>query len=274
MTYAEPQTKPLAVGCVSYLNATPLIDGFAEALPQTQLVLDVPAKQIDLLDAGRVDLALCPVIDYFRSPRELRVVPVGGIGCVGPTQTVRLFSPVPPADITHVHLDAESHTSVCLLRVILNDVYGVQPPVSVGLPKPTAPRQPGAARLLIGDKVVTHAPAQADFPYQIDLGDAWHRLTGQPFVFAVWLARHNASLANLPQALAQLLEHNLKRIDTIAATHGPRHGWPVALAADYLGNILHYRVGKPELDAIGRFAQRAATLNLIPPPARALITFP
>ena len=40
--------------------------------------------------------------------------------------------------------------------------------------------------LLIGDKVVTDAPPEERYPYQMDLGAAWKELTGLPFVYAVW----------------------------------------------------------------------------------------
>ena len=139
-----PRDRRPAVGCVSYLNAKPLIDGFAAALPDHDLVLDVPARQIDLLQSGRVDLALCPVIDYYRSPQPLVAVPVGGIGCAGPTLTVRLFSPVPFADITAVRLDADSHTSVCLLAVVLDAVYGIRPAVTWACRPPATRTSPAS----------------------------------------------------------------------------------------------------------------------------------
>ena len=267
----SPNRRP-AVGCVSYLNAKPLIDGFAQALPGHDLLLDVPARQIDLLATGRVDLALCPVIDYFASSEPLIAVPVGGIGCDGPTLTVRLFSPVPLDQITAVQLDAESHSSVCLLEIVLQHLTGRRPPVTVGLPAATAAAEQGVARLLIGDKVVTDAPSDAAYPHQLDLGAAWQEMTGQPFVFAVWLAHAEAQLGDLPRDLAALLERNLGRVDAIAHAHAPEHGWPVDRAADYLGRVLRYQVGARELDAITHFAQFAAQHGLIPNPPRALAT--
>ena len=258
---------PPAVACVSYLNAKPLIDNFAAALPGVRLALDVPARQLDTLVNGTADLALCPVIDYYRSPVPLAVAPVGAIGCDGPTLTVRLFSPVPPAEISRVRLDADSHTSVCLLRVVLQDCYRSNPPVRVGLPPPGAAPPPGEARLLIGDKVVTDPPDPAAFPYEVDLGDAWKRLTGRPFVFALWLARRDADPARvrpLAAALERLRLTNAGRIPDIVASHAAAHRWPPSLATDYLGRILTYEAGPAQLSAVGAFAARAAGLGLIP----------
>ena len=37
----------------------------------------------------------------------------------------------------------------------------------------------------------------------VDLGEAWHTLTGLPFVFALWVSRPGVELGDLPEALEQ-----------------------------------------------------------------------
>ncbi|NJL30981.1 MAG: hypothetical protein HC898_04780 [Phycisphaerales bacterium] len=93
MTTARPIANParhIQVGCVSFLNAKPLIDGLV-LQPHQHLQLDVPSALLAGLESGQTDIALCPVIDFQRSKVPLVVVPVGGIGCDGPTLTVRLL---------------------------------------------------------------------------------------------------------------------------------------------------------------------------------------
>lgn len=260
------------LGCVSYLNAKPLIDGL-DALEDTLVRLDVPSRLMEDLCAGEVDIALCPVIDYFRSPVPLEIVPVGGIGCRGPTLTVRLFSRVPLDQIEAVHTDSDSHTSVALLRVLLAERLSLRPriidftPAGAGKPPP-ATASPAAApapeaMLLIGDKVITDAPKPELYPHQIDLGESWHALTGLPFVFAVWMAQPNADLGDLPRILQERRLANAGRIDAIVARHASERRWPPALAAHYLGSLLRYHVGDEELDAIRRFGEAAYRLGLI-----------
>jgi chorismate dehydratase len=263
--------RALTVGCVSYLNAKPLIDGFDPLLGDTaRLALDVPSRLLGDLVDGRVDLALCPVIDYFRSPSPLLVVPVGGICCDGPTLTVRLFSRVPVARIAEVHADTDSHTSVALLRVLLANLYDMRPPFVDYRPAPDAAARGPAAfdsapetMLLIGDKVVTASPPAVLYPHQLDLGEAWKRLTGLPFVFATWLARAETPLGDLPDRLARLREHNAARVQDIVDRHAAAHGWPPLLAREYLGRVLRYEVGQRELEAIRRFARLSAELGVI-----------
>jgi len=121
---AHPATlPPLRVGCVSYLNTKPLIYGL-ENQPDIQLSLRVPARLIDGLHDGSFDVALLPTIDYQRFD-DLLVVPAGGIGCYGPTLTVRIFSKIPLEEITTLACDIESHTSVALARIILAELYHI-----------------------------------------------------------------------------------------------------------------------------------------------------
>lgn len=282
------------VGCVSYLNAKPLIDGL-DAEPDLAVRFDVPSALRADLASGEAEIALCPVFDYFESvggvsagggvgngdgvsqdglagglkppPPGLVLVPVGGIGCEGATLTVRLYSRVPIEQIDTVYADTDSHTSVQLLRVLLAELFGVNPTLidyhaREGVAEGKLADRP-EAMLLIGDKVVTASPPAVAYPYQLDLGEAWLELTGLPFVFAVWMARPATELGDLPHRLAQRLEANLPQRVLIAERYAAAHGWPIDLAEHYLIDVLRYTIGPRELEAIGRFGEMLAKHGLI-----------
>lgn len=257
----EPgQPDLLRIGCVSFLNAKPLIDGFAA--PGCAVRYDVPSRLLDDLERGEVDLALCPVIDYQRSTEPLVVVPAGGIGSRGPTLTVRLFSRVPFEQVTLIAADTDSHTSVALARVVMHQRFGR----TVGVADFDARRQDGPlpdTMLLIGDKVVTATPPESDYPHELDLGQAWFEATGLPFVFAVWMAQQSTELCDLPDLLDAHRIANADRIDAIVDTYAAPLGWSRDLALRYLGEKLRYAVGGEELQAIERFWQLAGELGLI-----------
>src|SRR5687767_13713672 len=158
--------RALRLGSVSFLNATPLIYGLEDSR-DLDLSLDVPSRLLEGLREGRYDVALLPVIDYQRMD-GLRLLTSGGIGCDGPTLTVRIFSPVPIAEVRVLACDTDSHTSVALARVLLAECYGVSPEF-VPLDRARRIDQP-TATLLIGDKVVCQEPR--DLPHQLDLGEA------------------------------------------------------------------------------------------------------
>ena len=251
------------VAAVRFLNARPLIDGLEDD-PQINLASDVPSRLLETLSSGDSDIALCPVIDFQLSPAELCVVPVGAIGSDGHTLTVRVFSRVPMDRVTHIHTDGDSHTSVALLRVVFNELYGRAPELST-LESADVNGDGDAPEtvLLIGDKVVQNEPDRSRYAHQLDLGSAWKQTTGLPFVFACWMARVGHDLGAAPEILARRRELNRPRINEIVAAHAAGSGWPKDLAAEYLGKILRYELGSRELESIELFWSRCHGLGLI-----------
>jgi chorismate dehydratase len=251
----------LRVGSVSFLNAKPLIYGL-EGAPDLELGLDVPSRLLDDLRAARFDVALLPVIDYQRMP-GLRLLTSGGIGCDGPTLTVRVFSAVPVGQIRTLACDTDSHTSVALARILLAERYGVRPefvPLD-RIAAPGAPHAPGVARLLIGDKVVCEEPA--GLPHQLDLGEEWKHLTGLPFVFAAWMARPEVDLRDLPQRLEAAKREGLEHVDEIVQRHAVPRGWPPGQARRYLTEYLKFDIGPRQVEAIRLFHRLAAEHGMI-----------
>lgn len=265
----EPADTPahgvVRIGAVSYLNTLPLIEGLQKAAG-VEVTVAAPSLLGGMLEAGRVDVALAPVIDAQRlSPAPL-LVPCGMIGSDGPTMTVRLFSRRPIEAITRVHADTESHTSVTLLRVVLRarlgrDVeiveFNARERVAVGRRDEADDGEWPEAVLLIGDKVVTDSPAAVRYPHSLDLGEAWRDLTGLPFVYAAWMClpeRASSPEVSLARALLdRQRRRNATRLDWIVTRRAGERRWPADLAREYLGASLHYEVGGREREAVDRF---------------------
>ena len=253
----------LRVASVGFVNARPLIAGL-EQDPGVDLCLDVPSRLLGRIRSGAADVALLPVIDLQRE-HGLRVVPSGGIGCDGPTLTVRLFSQTPFDQITTLACDPDSHTSVALARIVLERLYGVRPRL---IDLYAATGSAGEARLLIGDKVVCEEPA--GFEQQLDLGTAWKQMTGMPFVFAVWCARPGAALGDLPERLVEARQQGMKQIPEIVKRYAIPRGWPAGLAIQYLTSFLRFEIGPGQLEAIRLFHRLAAEHGIIETPPRPL----
>jgi chorismate dehydratase len=257
----------IRLGFVRYLNTCPLVEGL-DRLNGATLLPEVPAKLGDLVLSGTADIGLVSLIDVLRSASTLALLPVGMIGCDGPTLTVRLYSKVPFASVRCVHADVESHTSVILSQVILDRTLGVRPKVEAFVRGTDWPE----TLLLIGDKVVNDAPPAGEYAHEMDLGEAWHSLTGLPFVYAMWACRASDSddvdSARRIETGAAMLDrqrrHNSTRLDWIVTTRAAEHRWPVELARNYLGRLLRYEVGERERRAVAMFAAEAARLGLVP----------
>ena len=262
---ATAQRPALGIGSVSFLNAKPLIWGL-DSSDDVRLSLDVPSRLLGGMRSGRFEVALLPVIDYQRMP-GLRLLTSGGIGCDGPTLTVRIFSASPIDEVATLACDTDSHTSVALALIIFAERYGRIPelvPLQEDL-------RPDVARLLIGDKVVCHEPV--GLRHQIDLGAAWKELTGLPFVFAAWMARGGLELADLPARLERAKREGLANVEQIIARHAEPRGWPTDVARQYLTQYLKFDIGPAQLEAIRRFHALAATHGVIPSPPRELDVF-
>ena len=223
-TSRKPRPRTLRLGSVSYLNAKPLVYGL-DGADDLRLSFDVPSKLLDGLRDGRFDVALLPVIDYQRLD-DLVVIPAGGIGCDGPTLTVRIFSRVPIEQIATLACDTDSHTSVALARVILAKQYDLRPEF-IELRRSGA-HPADEAQLLIGDKVVCEEPV--GYEHQLDLGAAWKEMTGLPFVFATWMARSDIGAGRLFEQLTSARVAGLENIGEIIERDALPRGWPAALA--------------------------------------------
>src|SRR5437667_11774699 len=110
--------NPIRIGAVNYLNTKPLICDLEMLAPEGELVLDLPSRLADLLAQGQLDVALIPVIEYFRAG-SYSVVPGLCIASRGPVLSVTLFSRVPWTSIRRVALDVGSRTSAALTRILL-----------------------------------------------------------------------------------------------------------------------------------------------------------
>lgn len=279
VVHHSPAVYPLRLGCVSYLNTLPLIEGLGK-LRDFRLTLTAPAHLIDLLLDDRIDLGLVSLIDYQRAPADtpLVMLPVGMIGCDGPTLTVRLFSSVPPERITEVHADADSHTSTVLLSVLLAEMHGVRPrirPFDAHAHRAERASRPGSSHdqawpgaiLVIGDKVVSDAPPMERYPYQLDLGEAWKKLTGLPFVYAAWMCRQERAndprLISAAAVLDRQRRHNATRLGWIVETRASARSWPPQLAEEYLGKLLRFEVTEAHKHGVERFFDLAAQHGLI-----------
>lgn len=267
----------IRLACVRYLNTVPMIEGLEKDAGLT-LAPVVPSKIAGLVASGDCHAGLVSMIDAVRSPVPLMILPVGMIGCDGPTLTVRLYSRVPIEQVTTIHADTDSHTSVVLCRLLVARRAGRVPDViafdarervSVGSEKSaSAGDEWPESLLMIGDKVVTDSPPAVRYPHQLDLGEAWKAWTGLPFMYAAWMCRASDAeapwLAGLMETLDRQLRHNLTRLDWIIANRAPAFRWPPDLARTYLMDLLRFRVDERSLQGASRFLDEAAAAGLAP----------
>jgi chorismate dehydratase len=247
-------------GAVQYLNTKPLVHGLAAGI---DLVFDLPSRLADRLTAGRLDVALIPVVELFRHP-EHRLVSDACIGCRGAVMSVKLLFRVAPKRVASLALDEGSRTSAVLAQVLLAERHGVRPRVE-SLPIGSRASETSAdAVLLIGDRALADATAGGSFQEVWDLGDQWCRWTGLPFVFAAWAARPGVAAERFAGRLEAARDSGLANLAAIAAAEAAPHGLTVPQCLSYLRDNLHYHLGVHEQEALRAFRALAGGLGLVP----------
>lgn len=253
--------KNIRVGAVSYLNTKPLVYQLQRFAPHAEIVYDLPSRLSDDLAAGKLDVALIPSIEFFQES-TYTIVSDACIGCRGPVLSVKLFSRVPLPEIRTLALDEGSRTSVALVRILLDERFGVRPRLA-RLPIGETPEKIDAdAFLLIGDRAMR--PRAGEFVEQWDLGDQWCRWAELPFVFAMWTARAGVELDGLEAALAEARDAGLAHLDEIARAESAAVGLSPDAALSYLRDNLYFYLGPRERRGLELFYHHAARLGLTP----------
>lgn len=256
--------KTVRIGAVEYLNSKPLVYELTRLAPHAEVSYDLPSRLANQLAAGELDVALVPVVEYFRGV-DYRIVPDLAIASRGPVLSVTVFSKVPWQEIGTLALDEGSRTSVALTQILLRR-YGAAPKL---LPFPID--QPAEdiradALLMIGDRAMK--AALPGYPFSFDLGEEWFEWTGLPFVFAVWAVRPGVDLGEVADALVAAKRLGKAHVAQLAWQESQRLGLDAAFCRRYLTNIIRFDLGPAELAGLERFQHLAAELELIPPPRR------
>ncbi|QZE14469.1 menaquinone biosynthesis protein [Halosquirtibacter laminarini] len=179
--------KKVKISAVSYLNSKPMIHGITKdsVMEQVDLALDHPSDCAKKLLDGTVDLGLVPVA-ILSQLKEYHIVSDFCIGGDGPVHTVVVASDVPLHEIETIYLDYQSRTSVMLCRILCKYFWNISPEFKKGYDGYHKEVIGGTtAAVVIGDRVFD---IEHNHKYMIDLSDMWRKSTGEPFVFAAWVA--------------------------------------------------------------------------------------
>jgi len=259
--------KKLRVGIVDYLNSRPLAwDFLSGALAERyQALYEPPARVADLLASGEIDIGLIPSIEYQRIP-DLLAVPGPCVASDSAVRSVLLVSNVRYGEIRSLALDENSRTSATLVRILLKELYGVEPESAPARPDLAAMLAENDAALIIGDPALR---ISMEGGRVLDLATAWHDLTGLPFVFAFWAIRSNAVRPGLGTDFRLSAEHGRQNLAVLAHEAGRELGISEDHLLDYLESNLSFEMGDSEIAGLVEFYRRAApVLEVEPKPLR------
>lgn len=250
--------RRFVIGCVPYMNAAPLTRWLLtpEGAGRAEVRYAPPSVLAQWLEARQVDVALVSSVEHFRRP-DTQFIPGLAIASEREVLSVRLFSKVPFQQIRSVALDTSSLTSAALVQILLQRVYGISPHYCHMPPNLERMLAQNDSALLIGDAGML---ADATGLMVLDLGEAWYRWTGLPFVWALWLANHDADMPALTDLLHCAYAWGERHLDLLITEESQRTGIPHALCERYLREVMVYRLEARFLQGLERFRREWQTL--------------
>jgi len=242
------------------MAARPLIDDL-DHRPQFDMIRAGAGEIGHLLATGVVHAGLVSPVDLQRLGEHVTMLPVECIASTGPTVLLRMFARAPMDQIRTVWADEEGSLAASLAQVLWAMRYKRTLhviPATGGLDRVPSDAE---AVVAVGDRVVISPPL--GFDYQFDLVAMWHRMTGLPFVFAVWAASNSVDLVALSASLDQARLRGQAGLEDIAARYGFAHRWPLDLAQRELTTNLTYEMADEHLESVQEFNELAEACGLI-----------
>jgi chorismate dehydratase len=178
--------KKIRISAVSYTNTKPFLYGLQHSaiLNEIDLSLDMPSDCAQKLIDDKVDIGLIPVAATLSLP-YWEIVSAYCIGAVGAVNSVFIFSNCAIKDAKRVQLDPQSRSSNNLAKVLLKNLWKIQPELIVEATDYSQSADDETAFVQIGDRTFGK---KAQYPFVYDLAEEWQKFTGLPFVFAAWIA--------------------------------------------------------------------------------------
>lgn len=266
------QPVPLRMGRISFLNVLPIYHPLEAGIlaHDYELIAGPPALLNDMMAQGNLHISSCSCIEYCRHPERYYLVRDLSIGSRGPVMSVLLLSAAPILQLAdaEILISGESHTSVALLKLMLQDYYKI--PVSYRTGRVSAELRSGmppSAFLAIGDEAL-RLRAHPRYPYCLDLAEEWRKWTGLPFVFGLWVISAAAADAGMfkedpGEILRAGRDWGLKHMDVILDITA--HGCPLSREAlrYYYEQGLFYTLRGDELKGLEFFYAKLKDAGMI-----------
>jgi chorismate dehydratase len=154
---------------------------------------------------------------------------------------------VPLEDVEFLLMDYQSRTSVALAKLLLAEYWKLSPEIIPTQDDYRMRIKGNTAGLVIGDRALEQ---RSRSKYIYDLGSAWKKHTGLPFVFAAWVSREKLEPAFV-SAFNEANRFGLTRIEEVVAE---QHFPPYDLLKYYTSNV-SYNLTVQKLEAISLFLQ-------------------
>jgi chorismate dehydratase len=273
----------LRVAAIRFLNPAPLMWDFDHpplAVPlATRYDIEsmMPAQCAERLASGTADLGLVPITAFAQSS-NLRIVPGCTIASKGAIRSLLLVLRAPTGleGVHSIAADTSSRATIAYVQIMARRFWKIPASFVPHPPDLDAMLAACDAALLIGDPALLALEDRAarqertgEELLYMDLGAEWHKLTGLPWISAVWGIREDAicSAQQRDQLVSDLIgsrDAGLAHIDDLAQEWAMHIEVPRATIHTYLSNNIHYVLDDECLEGLRRFYELAAACDVLP----------
>ena len=239
--------KKIDIIAVSFLNTLPFIYGIKNSgfLENFKLQLEVPSICADHAIKNIPDIALVPIGSFTHLKDYLLLNDY----CLGTTNIVRsvlLLSNQPIEKIKTIYLDSDSRTSNKLIKILILKYWKIKVEYKQN---EEFDNNHLSAKISIGDKAFNE---YKKFQYSYDLAEYWHKLTGLPFVFAVWVYKTDTK-NNIIANFSESLSFGIENIDNLIKELKLNEKYPDIDVYTYLHKNMNYIFDKEKHKAFNHY---------------------
>lgn len=257
---AERKFQKARIGMVNYINTAPIYEVWKKSVSDEQFVIieEPPSVLNRMLAANEIDLGFVSSYEYCVRPEKYRILQDLSISASGPVGSVFLFSHVPTEQLNNklILLSNQSETSVCLVKIILEEFYHIKPQYICGEVAGEISKSCQAV-LAIGDDAL-RLVSSGVYDYKYDLGEIWHELTGLPFVFSVcavqeeFCQNHGQLTRRIHDNFIRCRDQGKQDLTSICQIVAPRIPMDVERCYNYL-TALQYDLDEKKCSALEKF---------------------
>ena len=279
-SYIDPQAgKRLRIAAINFLNPAPLMWDFehpplnAVLAHRYQIDRMSPAECADRLADGQADIGLVPIAALAANP-TLRIVPGCTVASKARGRSLLLVhrASQPLTALRSVAADTASRTTLAYARILFHHWGNPGVPFIPAFADLDAMLDVADAAILIGDPALLALEERANRFERtsepliyLDLAEEWNKVTGLPFVSAVWGSSHGAPLdEGIQNNFIQSRIHGLENIDALVAEWSNKLPISEETIRNYLTSNIHYVLDEECIEGMKVFFRSAASLGILP----------
>lgn len=268
----------LKIGRIPYANLFPIFHYLDTQCNNSEytFIKGVPSRLNRMLRTGELDISPSSSIEFLKNKNRYRILPWHSISSTGPIRSILLFSLVPLNELggSTIAVSSESDTSVAMLKIILREFCSIECKFrKTELRSVKNILSSSSAVLHIGDTAMHEAikiesGVRISELYIYDLGELWHKYTGLPFVYALWVVRKKALeektdlIKKLSLDLINAKKYGDRKLSLIARA-APQRKWISEKDLVNYWNIISYDFTDKHLEGLRLFEKLALKKQVI-----------